>query len=277
MPAFRRIDLQNDRAARHLQLAARTILHSLPNPSGRAVDTVLKALAKAYGVLPLQRVAMVREAIIKSPLARRAETLRAAHVMLEAVLHDLGKSTVRDASPATDDGFGTMSAWLEAIGDKGWKVTKKQEEVFDEAGADGFELSARYLDQVAAPATALVPRDQQYGEVSLPVLLLRGYSIPPPVLRNWSEASPRLEVTIVYGQYVAIQPIKCVGLHFSLVEMKDGSLALGRFPQVAACLDLDAGATILAPRRVGQHYYCPLFDPHDEARRHFRDWHPIVQ
>jgi hypothetical protein len=272
VPAFRRIDLQSDRAARHLQTAARTILRALPNPSVRATDTILSLLTRAYGVLPLHSITMMLQAITRAPLPRRAETLRATHVMIEQVLRDLGRIGTREPTP--DESFGTMASWLEAIGDKGWKVQRRVEQP-DTACVDGFELSARYLGQIAAQRTCLVARDQQYGAVSLPVLLLHGYAIPPPVLRGWSEATPRLEVTVVYGQYVAIQPIACVGLHSSIVEMKNG-LALDRFAQVAACLDLDAGAVIVAPRRVGQHYYCPLFDQQDEARRHFRDWHPIV-
>jgi len=274
MPTFRRIDQQGERAAQLLRLATRLILRSLPSPSSTTVDNVVRTLVKAYGVMPLQRISMAKEAIEKAQVTRRAETLRAVHVMLEQVLQDLGQYRVQPTVvPQEPD---VLASWLQAVGDKGWRVAVKAPEEPDDL-ADGFELSAQYLDSIVVKVSALLAQDQQYGTVELPCILMQGYAIPKQTLQDWSAAPKRLNITIVYGQYIAVQPVKCIGVHADLLEMRGGGLALSRVNDIAAVSNVTAADVVPAPRRVGNHYYCPVFDARDEQRRHFMQWHPLVQ
>lgn len=272
MPTFRRIDQQGERAAQHLRLAARLILRSLPSPSGYAVSNILKSLTKAYQTMPMQRIVMAKDAVEKAPMTRRAEVLRAVHVAIEQILDDLGQYRVQPTVPQEPD---VLTNWLQAVGDKGWRVAIKSADNQDEC-ADGFELSAQYLDSIVVEVSALLTPDQQYGTVDLPCILMQGYSIPKQTLQDWSCGPGRMDVTVVYGQYIAVKPVRCIGILADLLEMRDGSLALSRVNDVAEVSGVKSVDVVPAPRRLGHHYYCPVFDAHDAQRRFFMQWHPLV-
>lgn len=264
MPTFARIDAKSATVSHHIRAARQIILKSLPRPTDRAVDKVLDNLAAAYLTLPLHRITILTNIIKTAPTVKRAESLRNVYVQLDNILQDLGHET--KPAPTPDD---PMAAFMKAISANGWKVREVEEK--EEIGADGFKKSQDYIDRIAIDDEALLQAD--FGVVGLPIVLLQGYSIPQQALNDWSLPPYNLDIAVVYGRYITLSPVPCIGIEKKLVEVhkKDETIIdMTKFFRMAK--ELDVEMPIPFPRLVAGHYYCPVWSERDESRKFFRQW-----
>ncbi|MFA5135489.1 MAG: hypothetical protein WC505_06925 [Patescibacteria group bacterium] len=267
MPTFARIDAKSATVSHHLRAARQVILNSLPRPSDRAVNKVLERLTQAYQTLPLHRLTLLMQVIETAPRIKRAESMRNVYQQLDNILLDLGHCT---KTPDQDD---AILAFMKAVSTKGWKTQELNER---ETQQDGFKQSQDYIDTIAVDADELL--QTEFGVISVPIVLLQGYSIPKQALNDWSQEPYNLDIAVVFGRYITLSPVPCIGIAKKLVEIhrdKETIVDMTKFFRMAR--ELKAEMPIPFPRLVGGHYYCPVWTERDEARRFLRQWDLLLR
>lgn len=265
-----------------------TVLHSL--------DHIKQLVDDAYTTVPLQRLVAISTKL--ADLQQTVETgiflgsrvngttsreLQVIKQDITTILQDLQtKKTLRTKQIRPEYNFDSESiqAFFSKAATRGWKVPAQE---VAEVKKDGFVDSDKYLQEVSLPCTKLLESTEDFGLIVAPIILIHGYRIPESTLITWTEEPYRLKVHYVYGKYVTVNEVVLVGLRSEMLYMEEEEVDSAKFRPVAAHLlnqkpqlDLSAYYLVKAPKRVGQHHYCP-FMPRTPGQQFFAEWDPLIR
>lgn len=291
IPDARTTSAEVRRQLRRAQQRAEAVLNrpKFPRPAAllATITSLQQAVQTAYSLLPLHRLSSLKTKLSRlydeidrgAYFGFRPEALgadkdfRQIYSELTGILVDISSPFQSKQEPEPDPEF---DSFLQKASRRGWKVPDKRHAV--DSVNDGFAQSSSYLQKISIPTESLLSAEVDYGTLTGSIILLTDRQIPESTLRNWTSLSA---VYIVFGCYVVLPHIKLMGVSPRIaLQEADGkaTLKLSNIISIANKLpEEDAASLIRYPRRVQQHYYCPLFSVAGQDKRYFKTWDLLVQ
>jgi hypothetical protein len=258
---------------------------TLPPPGSllTVVATLRNTIDVAYTELPLRRLGLLRETLTsvydsieddlfadRKPNGDVTKVLRQSYARAAKLVEDLTTNTKTETEPET---LLQINKFLEAAATRGWRVTECTEDIEEQECADGFAQSYQCIQTISPARNGLLQKDVDAGVVSAPVLLLTETTVPENVLTTWAQD---VDVYIVFGSYTVITPCQFIGIAPYFVLCKDGSMRTDRFEIFADYLSVEGTVmhkTIIPyPRRIADHYYCPVVNVKAVQHKYFKNW-----
>jgi hypothetical protein len=196
---------------------------------------------------------------------------------LTAIYQQLSRVLVESRpkpAQAAQDEREELGAFLQQASEKGWY--RKPPEKLPKM-EDGFEQSIDFIRSVSIASDQLLPREESFGLVRAPLLLLR--RVPQPVMYGWTRDPSNYRVYVVFGYYALILDVLFVGIDSTLLwtgTPRDVRLDTDKFDDIVGFMargaQIPRDGLITAPRAIGGHHYCPILDIDSETNRYFVDW-----
>lgn len=293
VPDSRQTNAEVKQCLRRAQRRTETLLNrsTLPQaPTLLGTLSTLQQLTKqAYESLPMRKLSMLTDQMSElhdaverdsffgiQPNGNSAQALRQFYKDLTQIL-----SQMRAPAPAKrtepDESKQKIKKFLEQAADRGWKV---RDDLDDEPrdDVDGFTQSLSYVRKVSTTKDQLLPNEDDMGVVeNTSIILIPDRSVPDSVLLSWTQPPHDMDVYVVFGRYIVLNKCACMGVKpFLALTMPEKKPDPKRFQLVANYLD-DQGALnrkdlIQHPKRVRNHYYCPLLNIPNSHHTYFRSW-----
>lgn len=260
-------------------------------PPGRLLSVLIEIrdeLNAAYDILPLHRLILLRNLAINlatsvehdlfhdcKPNGDTTKSLLELYRRIQTLLQDLGAPTNKQESD--EETTKQIRQFLEAASVRGWRVAECLENTTTQQN-DGFLLSHKCIHTIMHKRQDLLPREQDFGMVTAPIVLLNDTPIPEKILLDWTQ---RHDVYIVYGMYVVLTNCYFVGAIPQLVLDQKHNVKIERFNVLTEHIETDGTAIpthlIPYPRRIAAHYYCPMVSVAAQQLKYFRQWDMLTR
>lgn len=299
VPDSRQTNAEVKRCLKRAQRRTETLLNrsTLPQASSLlgTLSTLQQLTKQAYESLPMRRLSLLSDKMSElydsverdsffgvRPNGNSAVALRQFHRELTQVLNQMRAPAQPKRQAPDDKAKQKIKKFLEQAADRGWKV-RDEEDVEYKDEMDGFTQSLSYVKKVSTAKDCLLPIESDIGVIhGASLILIPDRSIPDSVLLSWTQPPLELDVYVVFGRYIVISRCACMGVKpFLALTMPDKKPDPKRFMLVANYLDgqgvLDRKHLIQHPKRVRNHYYCPLLGIPSSHHTYFRSWDLLLE
>ena len=201
-------------------------------------------------------------------------SLTSVYRQLTRILLENGTGTSQSAAEEQKE---ELTKFLAQASERGWYRPDQEKPVAAPEVEDGFDQSIDLIRKVAAGPDRLLPRDENFGLVRAPLLLLR--RAPKLVMYAWTQDPANYKVYIVFGHYALLLDVLFVGIASTLLWIGTPSnveIDTAKFDDIIGFMARGAkiprDGLIMTPRPIGGHHYCPILNVGAETRRYFVDW-----
>lgn len=290
VPDARRTNSEIRNYLRRIQQRVESLLNRtrLPRPATllRVIDTLHETSSAAYRKLPLQRL---------KQLSGNLEALR-DDVECRAFLSQQDDLTYRQLQRVYSDVTGLLvdltetkpkknreddeiiKKFFEKAAERGWRVPDAADLGAQEEH-DGFFRSWQYINKVAVDHDNLLDPDTDFGITEGAIILRTEQPIPEATLTRWAQHPLDQDVYVVFGQYVVLTHCRFLGLRSDLALVDDGpTVDLNQFISISAAIGNGTSRHLIgSPRRIKQHYYCPVINIAAADRKYFKTWDLLLK